>query len=33
MLPIIDDHAKLYRELNEGLEVGAGIEQYIDVHG
>lgn len=33
ILPSTDATAAHYAELNEGLTLGAGIEQYIDVHG
>lgn len=33
ILPSSDPVAAHYSELNQGLELGAGIKQYIDVHG
>ena len=33
ILPSSDPTAAHYAELNQGLELGDGIEQYIDVHG
>lgn len=33
ILPTSEKTAELYEQMNHGLELGAGIEQYLDVHG
>ena len=33
LLPSDEEVSKRYQKLNEGLELGSGISQYIDLHG